>query len=130
MLVGLGLAGYGTWYRIRHQERGTPDLLGSAPGEGERVQIEVLNASPAAGLGRIATRKLRDARLDVVYFGSDTAPTLDSTQILVRRGPTATGQRVRDALGAGVIRAAPDPARMVDVTVRLGRDFAAIVRQP
>ncbi len=123
------LAGVGTWYRVRHQETGQPDLL-PASVKGPRIEVEVLNASPTTGLARDATHRLRDAGLDVVYFGSDTLQNLDSTLILVRRGDTTGAVRARKALGAGRVRAAPDTTRLVDLTIRLGRDFGALVRQP
>ena len=100
------------------------------PGEGDRVIVEVLNATDVTGLARGATRQLRDAGLDVVYFGSDTSRALDSTEVLVRRGDAAAGERVRQALGTGRVRTAPDPARLVDITVRLGADFAVLGRDP
>lgn len=96
-------------------------------GEGERVVVEVLNTTPAVGLARAATRRLRDAGLDVVYFGTDNGAVIDRTQVLVRRGPMSAGERAVGALGAGAVRAAPDPDRLVDITVRLGRDFAGLV---
>jgi len=99
-------------------------------GPGGRVEVEVLNASGRVGLARAATRRLRQAGLDVVFFGSDTTQGLDSTQVLVRRGPGDAARRVEAALGAGAVRAAPDSGRLVDVTVRLGRDFAAVLGQP
>jgi hypothetical protein len=100
------------------------------PGEADRVVVEVLNATGATGLARGATRRLRDAGLDVVYFGSDTTGTLDSTEVLLRRGDVAAAERVRRALGAGRVRPAPEPSRLVDVTVRLGADYRPIVRDP
>lgn len=100
------------------------------PGQGQRIVVDVLNATDEVGLARGATRRLRDAGIDVVFFGSD-APGLDSTEVLVRRGADAAkAERVRRALGVGRIRAAPDSARLVDVTVRLGRDFALLGRNP
>ena len=99
------------------------------PGEQARVQVELFNSSGAVGLSRIATRRLRDAGLDVVYFGTDSTHA-DSTLILVRRGDSTSAVRVKKALGAGLVRTASDPARLVDITVRLGGDFAALVRKP
>jgi hypothetical protein len=85
--------------------------------------VEVLNASGRTALARATTRHLRDAGLDVVYYGSDTTSALDSTELVVRRGPAAAAERVRRALGVGRVRVEPDPGRLVDVTVRLGRDL-------
>lgn len=131
MVLGLAGASFWAWQRVTRRPP-VPSAAGRAvPGEQERVAVEVLNASASVGLARAATRRLRDAGLDVVYFGSDVAgPSLDSTQILVRRGAFAAGARVRSALGVGAVRAAPDTARLVDVSVRLGSDFAALGRDP
>jgi len=92
--------------------------------------VEVLNASGEIGLARGVTRRLRDAGLDVVFFGNDVA-LLDSTEVVVRRGSgDAKAARVRRALGVGLVRAAPDTTRLVDVTVRIGRDLALLGRDP
>jgi LytR cell envelope-related transcriptional attenuator len=96
------------------------------PGEGApRVTVEVLNAGARAGLARVATRLLRDAGIDVVSFGNavgDAGP-LDSTRILVRRGPAELGRRVRAALGVGLVAMQPDSTRLLDASVLLGADF-------
>lgn len=129
-LIVLGLAGAGLslWWHARHPEPGSAAAR-SVPGERIRLQVEVLNATPAVGLARAATRMLRDAGIDVVAFGSDTGAMPDSTRVLVRRGTGDGAALVARALGLGpgAVRSAPDPGRLVDVTVRLGRDFATRV---
>ena len=130
-LVALGLLGGTVAALFRASKHGASVERARAipgEGEGERVVVEVLNTTPSIGLARAATRLLRDAGLDVVYFGSDPGPPIDSTQVLVRRGPASTGEQVVRALHAGAARTVPDPGRLVDVTVRLGRDFAAAAR--
>jgi len=99
------------------------------PGEPNRIAVEVLNATTRTGLARDVTERLRDGGLDVVYYGSDTS-RLDSTQILVRRGGMEAGDAVRRVLGAGAVRAAVDPSRLVDVSVLVGRDAAALLGDP
>jgi hypothetical protein len=64
-----------------------------------------------------------------VYFGS-AAEAVDSTQILIRRGDASAATRVRNALGVGRIVEAPDPRLLLDVTVVLGPDAAALDRHP
>ncbi len=122
-LIALGLAGAGlaTWWRARHVEPAASAR--PIPGDGDHVIVEVLNTTPVIGLARAATRVLRDAGIDVVYFGSDTGAVLDSTQVLLRRGSADAAARVARALGVGVPRSLPDAGRLVDVSVRLGRDF-------
>ncbi len=88
--------------------------------------VEVLNASGRAGQAKVGTRLLRRAGIDVVSFGN--APTalgtLDSTQIVVRRGVPAVGERVRKALGIGRVVVARDSGKLLDASVLLGADFA------
>ncbi|HXF95685.1 MAG TPA: LytR C-terminal domain-containing protein [Gemmatimonadales bacterium] len=94
--------------------------------QGERVTVEVLNATDRGGLARAATATLRRAGLDVVYFGN-AAPAgagADSTRILVRRGDRDRGERVRRALGVGVVTVQLDSTRLLDVSVLLGADFS------
>lgn len=96
------------------------------PGEGrDRVIVEVLNTTDRAGLARTATRVLRQAGLDVVFYGNAAAGAapLDTTRILVRRGSASSGERVRRALGTGKVGLEPDTARLLDVSVFLGLDF-------
>ena len=95
------------------------------PGEkGERITVEVLNASGQPGAARLGALTLRRAGIDVVYFGNAEAGVpLDSTRIVVRRGAVAIGTRVRAALKTGRVTLELDSARLLDVTVLLGRDF-------
>jgi hypothetical protein len=50
--------------------------------------------------------------------------TLDSTRIIVRRGSGDAGERVRAVLQLGQVAVERDSARLLDVSVLLGRDFA------
>jgi hypothetical protein len=99
-----------------------PGDAGAAP----RVTVEVLNASGRPGHARAATRLLRRAGIDVVYFGNAPPGTgaYDSTRIVVRRGTTDAAERVRRALGVGNVGVDLDSARLLDVSVLLGADFA------
>ena len=121
--LGLAAAGFSLWWHGRH--RGDGGTARPVPGERDRVVVEVLNTTRAVGLARAAAFVLRDAGIDVVYFGSDTGAVLDSTQVLVRRGTPDGAERVVAVLGVGSVRQLPDPGRLVDATVRVGRDFAS-----
>ena len=97
------------------------------PGDrGPAIVVEVLNASGRPGNARVGTRVLRRAGIDVVYFGNapETLGIIDSTRIIVRRGSTRTGERVRQVLGRGRVEIQLDSARLLDASVLLGADFA------
>jgi hypothetical protein len=91
------------------------------PDSENRIVAEVLNGTDVNGLARVGARVLRQAGIDVVYFGGTTKT--DSTTIIVRRGDRARGEAVRKAMGVGRIREQRDTTRHVDVSVILGPDF-------
>ena len=84
--------------------------------------VEVLNGSGRRGLARAATRVLRQAGFDVVYFGN-LSETVVTTETLARRGDSTAAVRVARALGATQVRVATDTLLRVDVTVLLGGDY-------
>ena len=93
----------------------------SAP-EGQRVRVQVLNATTTRGLARRAMLHLRDRGFDVVEMG--TAPEQrDSTMVLDRSGHPDWAKRVADALGGARVEARPDTSRYLDVTVLVGRSW-------
>ena len=95
------------------------------PGDqGPAITVEVLNANGRSGDARVGTRVLREAGIDVVYFGNASESGLDSTRIIVRRGAGKVGERVRAVLGQGRVEVQLDSSRLLDVSVLLGADFA------
>ena len=106
---------------------GAPPLAYAIPGEhGTHITVEVLNASGRPSLARAGTRVLRQAGIDVVFFGNagPAVGILDSTRIVMRRTTAGTGERIREALQAGRVVVELDSARLLDASVLLGADFA------
>jgi methylmalonyl-CoA mutase cobalamin-binding subunit len=102
-------------------DAGEPRATGTIPEE-KRILVEVLNGSGRRGVARAATRVLRQAGFDVVYFGT-VEQTAARTLALARRGDSAAAVRVARALGATQVRVATDTLLRVDVTVILGGDY-------
>ena len=97
------------------------------PDESRRVVVEVLNPGTQVGAARAATLRLRQAGLDVVYFGNVTDTALarrDRNLIYVRRGDTAGVGRAIQALGDAEVVDRADATRLVDLTVVLGPESA------
>ena len=90
--------------------------------EGERIRVEVLNATRTRGLARRATQMLRDGGFDVVYTGTSAKP-LDSTRVIDRSGRPEWARLVADALGGAIVETQVDTSRYLDVTVLLGGSF-------
>lgn len=120
-LGGLALVGMAAvaWAVLRHDpaEPGHSALLDEA-----RVVVEVFNGSGRRGLARTATRELRRAGFDVIYFGTGN-DTVSATLVLARRGDSSAAVRVTRALGVGRARVQTDTLLRVDVTVLLGSDY-------
>lgn len=95
---------------------------GIPAGTPQGIVVEVLNGSGKRGLARAATRELRRAGFDVVYFGN-LSQSVALTQALARRGDSSKAVRVARALGATRVRVATDTLLRVDVTVLLGADY-------
>lgn len=127
VVVAGGVAALAWWLASRGAMPG--DVAYPIPGEDVPYTVEVLNATTLDGLARDVTARLRRRGLDVVSFGSASESGRDSTLVLVRRGDSAAGAAVRQALGFGRVLLDPDPPLLLDVTVLLGTD-AALDRHP
>jgi hypothetical protein len=94
------------------------------------VTVEVQNGGDRPGAARDAALRLRRARLDVVAWGNaplalrDTATSM--VRVLVRRGDTTGTGRIGEVFGAVEIVDAPDPRRLVDLSVIVPRE----IREP
>jgi hypothetical protein len=97
----------------------------SAPRPAGRVRVEVLNASGVPGLARKGTEVLRDGGFDVVSYGNAPGFAPDTSLVLDRVGRMELARSVADAVQVPRVYARPDSNVYVDVTVVLGRDWAA-----
>jgi len=120
LLAGL----VGAWW-VWHT--GRADRPYPIPGEGQRVVVEVQNATGIGGLARAVTGRLRERGIDVVSFGTASIDTLTTTIIYLRRGDPGLAHRVRDALGLGEVIVEEDEKLLLDVSVYLGRDAADLI---
>jgi hypothetical protein len=92
------------------------------PGTRQTLRIEVLNGTTRDGLARVATRQMRRAGYDVVFYGSTDNPVKVSL-VLARRVERDAAREVASALGIDSVLVARDTTRRVDVSVWLGDDY-------
>ena len=89
------------------------------------VTAEVQNGGDIPGAARDAALRLRRARLDVVSWGNAPAALKDTVttrvRVLVRRGDTTGAGRVAEVFGDAEVLDAPDPRRLVDLTIVVPR---------
>lgn len=118
LLIGNGLPGGG---KTPSEEEAPPPAY-DLP---DRVRVEVLNAGGVSGVAWDATVALRDRGFDVVSYGNAGTISTDSSVVLDRVGDMATARLVAEALGIHRVDSAPDSTLYLDVTVRLGPEWAA-----
>lgn len=90
-----------------------------------RVRVEVLNASGVPGLAAKGRTMLRDRGFDVVYVGNANGFEPDTSLVLDRVGRMEFARSVADELAIPRVFPRPDSNVYVDVTVVLGKDWAA-----
>jgi hypothetical protein len=112
------------WLGRRFPEAGAAEDPSSyAPRE--RVRVEVLNAGGVAGVARDVRDVLIDDGFDVVQWGNASSFDRDSTVVVDRVGREDLAEAVANALGIRNVLVEPDPDLFVDVSVLVGRDWAA-----
>jgi hypothetical protein len=89
---------------------------------GQRVRVQVLNATRVRGLGRRAMLYLRDQGFDVVEVGT-TRALQDTTLVLDRSRHPEWARNVATSLGEARIETRPDTSRYLDVTVLVGSSW-------
>lgn len=90
--------------------------------KGQRITVEVLNATKVRGLARRAALTLRDHGFDVVSTGTNREQ-FDSTNVLDRTGHRDWAARAANAMGGGTVLVRPDSSREVDLTVLIGTSW-------
>ena len=89
---------------------------------GQRVRVQVLNATRVRGLGRRAMLYLRDQGFDVVEVGT-TNVLQDTTLVLDRSRHPEWARNIATSLGAARVETRPDTSRYLDVTVLVGSSW-------
>ncbi|MBA2684947.1 MAG: LytR C-terminal domain-containing protein [Gemmatimonadaceae bacterium] len=87
--------------------------------KGQRITVEVLNATRVRGLARRAALTLRDQGFDVVSTGTNREQ-FDTTQVLDRTGHRDWAALAARSMGGGTVLVRPDSSREVDLTVLIG----------
>jgi hypothetical protein len=106
-----------------------PGIERPVPGLNSGRRVEVLNTSGRTGLARNATEQLRSAGYDVVFFGNATAREDTLSAVIDRVGKLDIARGVADKLGISRVETSIDSTRLVEVTVRIGRDWPAPARK-
>lgn len=104
-----------------------PLILSDLPRQ--RIVVQLLNGSGVTNVAAAIREKVSGyPDVDVVEMGNASRRDYEVTEIIDRTGHMRSAERIRDILGAGVLRRELEPKLLVDVTVIIGRDAAATVR--
>lgn len=92
------------------------------------IRVEVLNATGEFHLARIISMELRRKGFDVIIFSS-ADDTLSKTVIIDRKSPEKKYARVLgNSMGMNRIDFDPDPQRICEVTLIIGKDYKKVFK--
>ncbi len=89
----------------------------------QQTRAVVFNGSGVPGIAGVAAQQLIRAQIRVVDTQNADRFDYAETQIVVRRGDKATGEKVRKALGVGKVTVDPSDQDVTDVVVIVGKDY-------
>jgi hypothetical protein len=112
--VALVVAAIGGGILLFTPREAPPPAVDPAPKPSIRVRVEVLNGAGVQGLAQAATRRLRDAGYDVVYFGNADRFDHEHSMVVLRDGPMESARAVAATLAIDSLLASPDTTRLLE----------------
>ena len=94
----------------------------------ERVRVEVLNGGGVPGVARAATQILRDAGFDVVTYQNAKNFSEGPSVVVDRAGRAHWAEQAATVLGIESVESRPDSAKLLEVTVLLGKEWRPVER--
>lgn len=95
--------------------------------QGQRVTVEVLNASGTGGLAKRVTFLLRDRGFDVVHYNNDPDGRRSETLIRDFTNKPEAAERLARVLGGARIERTKDPLdRGLDLSVKIGAAYTPV----
>ncbi len=92
------------------------------------IRVEVLNATGEFHLARIISMELRRKGFDVIRF-SNAEDTLSKTVIIERKNPDKRYAKILgNMIGLNRIEFEPDPQRICEVTLIIGKDYKKVFK--
>ena len=92
----------------------------------QNIRIEILNGCGKDGIAKQLGTKLREQGFDVMTLGNAGSYAFSETLVIDRVGKIHYAKRVANILGTQnfIQQITPDPFRIEEVTVIVGRDYA------
>ena len=99
-----------------------PLILADSPKS--RITLQILNGSGMPNIAAALREKLSAyPDVDIVELGNAPRQDFEATEIIDRAGHMRAAERIRELLGAGVLRQDVNSRAMLDVTVIVGKDI-------
>ncbi len=96
--------------------------------EPSSIRVEVLNGAGERHLARIVSMELRRRGFDVIRF-DNAEDTLKNTIIFDRKSPDKKYAEVlAKSIGCKRVKFEPDPQRICEVTIIIGKDYKKIFK--
>lgn len=105
-----------------------PDVVPEAPQVSQNIRVEILNGCGTGGIATEVGQKLRDFGIDVMTLGNAENFNFPETIVIDRLGKIEYARQVAEVLGTPNViqQKTPDPFRIEEVTVIIGRDYRGL----
>ena len=100
----------------------------SAPQIAQNIRVEILNGCGTSGIAGAVGEKLRDFGVDVMTLGNAENFNFPETLVMDRLGKIEYARQVAALLGTPNViqQKTPDPFRIEEVTIIIGRDYEGL----
>lgn len=105
-----------------------PQPITQNPTPIQNIRIEVLNGCGTDGIAGQLSDRLRDLGFDVMTQGNAESFNYPETLVIDRTGKPDYARQVADMMGTKnqIQQMTPDPFRIEEITVVIGRDYARL----
>jgi hypothetical protein len=119
-LVALFIFGISTRWQQKEE------LIAQTPITFQNIRIEILNGCGKDGIATQLGTKLREQGFDVMTLGNAESFAFAQTLVIDRVGKLHHAEQVAKLLGTQnlIQQITPDPFRLEEVTIIIGRDYA------
>ena len=128
ILGGLLIAGLVFATKAFWEPQTTPEVVPEAPQVSHNIRVEILNGCGTGGIANEIGQKLRDFGIDVMTLGNAENFNFPETIVIDRMGKIEYARQVANVLGTPNViqQKTPDPFRIEEVTVIIGRDYRGL----
>ncbi|MDE2798738.1 MAG: LytR C-terminal domain-containing protein [Gemmatimonadota bacterium] len=128
IIGGLLIAGLVFATKAYWEPQTAPEVVPEVSQVSHNIRVEILNGCGTGGIATEVGQKLRDFGIDVMTLGNAENFNFPETIVIDRMGKIEYAKQVANVLGTPNViqQKTPDPFRIEEVTVIIGRDYRGL----